>query len=235
MMVQARTGDTSSAATARGRKSHLWRTAGLAWALTNLAGAAVGIFPAMISPAAEPAGPALPALRVLAVVQVAFVLAVYPLILARRYQRDGRAGWALRVGEAVLWLVVAAPFVAACGYLSDATVIDVVRTELVTVAAFPAAWALSALIARGRTGAGAAVLAIVCLVLGHPTALYLAQEFLPGGAPSWLWHAGPVLLAWSSAAVRQESPVPLPLWAWLWPIAAAVAVLALCRRAARHK
>jgi hypothetical protein len=213
-------------------KGHMWRVSGLIWALVNLAGAAVGLFPAALTPAAQPAGAALPALGVLAVGQVAFLLGAYPLILARRHSCGQRISLGGLAAEAALWLVVGAPFVAACGYFSDAAVLDAVRVELVTAAVFPAAWALAALAQRGLS---AATLAAALVVLGAPAALYLGQEFWPGGAPAWLWHVSPVLLAWTAGQARQPSIFPLPLWAWLWPAAAGVVVLVLCRFAARGR
>jgi hypothetical protein len=207
-----------------------WQAAGLLWATINLAAAAVGVFPAAISPAAREAGPVLPALKALAVGQAGFLLLVYPLVLARRTSQRGRADWSLRLGEMALWLIVAAPFAAACAYFSDAGVTDAVRAELMMVAAFPAAWGLAALANKGRKGASACALAAVLLVLGGAAAAYLAAEFWPGGCPGWLWEGCPILLAWTCAAGRHGSWVPLPLWGLLWWPAGGVLLAVFCRR-----
>lgn len=200
----------------RAYTGHLWRPAGLAWAAFNLAASAAGMFPSLIAAGGASAKVPLPGQQVLAAGQVGFLLTVYPLVLARRAERGERAGWGTRLGEMLLWLVLAAPFIAACGYLGDADIPDAVRATLLPAAAFPAAWGLAALARRGSAGASLAVLFGVLLVLGGPATLYLAEEFWPGGAPRELWLGCPVLFAWSAAQARQATMFPQPLWAWLW-------------------
>ncbi len=99
------------------------------------------------------------------------------------------------------------------------------------MAALPAAWAIAALIVRGGEAMSLAILAAALLVFGGPAAVYLMLEFVPGGAPAWLWHICPVLLAWTCAAGRQANFVPQPIWGWLlWPVMAAVILVAMSRR-----
>jgi hypothetical protein len=213
---------------------HFWRPAGLAWGGANLAALAVGLFPqVLIAPDAAGARALPPALGALAVGQAGFLLLVYPLVLARRSQTARlRMGQSAVVLEAVLWLLVAAPFLATAGYFCDATVQDVVRTAIFTASAFVAGWGLAALAGMGAGAAGMAVLIGVLAVLGGPAANYLALEFWPASPSPWLWRACPVTFAWSVAGVRQASWVPSPTWAWLiWP--GAGAALMLLRQAAK--
>ena len=212
---------------------HLWTAAGFAWGGANVAALAVGLFPQLIAArqmqdlSAPP-----PALRALAVGQVAFLLLIYPLILARRAgARHMATDWLAVPLEASIWLSVALPMLAVAGYLADATVRDVVRTGLLVMSAFVVGWGLAAL-ARSPAGVSWSVLIAVLLALGGPAANYVMAEFGATDAPAWLWRGCPVTFAWSVAAVRQQCWLPAPLWAWLvWPGAA---VAAICGSRIRH-
>lgn len=198
----------------------------MAWLAVNLAGLAAGFFPGLIvvptsvAPSAPPAS-----LQTLITAQVCFLLLVCPLSLLppRRAGEDddqtafalGRCliGWA---AEAALWLAMAAPFVMAGAHLADAAVQDVVRAELLVLAAFVTAWGLATLAARGRTGMSLASLIGVLAVLAGPFAVYLAWEFV--SASPAVWHAAVPTFAWSAAQSRLGGWTPAPAWAWLlWP------------------
>ncbi len=201
----------------------LWRPAGLAWAVANLAALAVGMFPQwIVSPWQLNAAAPLPTLRTLAVGQVAFLLLAGPLLLAKR-----PTTWGDRLGEMAIWLLVALPFLAAAAYVADATIQDAVRVTCLTLSVFVAVWGLASLARRGGGGMSLAVLAGVLVVLGGPGANYLAREFGSGVPPGWLWHLFPVTQAYSTAAAREAFWLPRPLWAWLLPAGVGIALLLL--------
>ena len=208
---------------------HLWTPGGVAWLAVSVVALAAGLFPELIVPSQAAAG-AMPlaVMRTLAVGEVGFLWLIYPLILARRPAIGGRRRAVVDAfGEAVLWMIVAAPLWATAAYLSDGTLQDALRSVLSVLAAFPVAWALAALFRRGASGVSVATLVAVLAVFGGVAGDYLVVMFGPA-APEWIESAFPVTFAWSAAAQRQVSWTPQPLWAWvMWP-AAGFVVLVCC-------
>ena len=202
-----------------------WRAAGLVYLLVLLASLAGGLWPEAVYPSRDAIAPPPPVLQVVAVGQVAFVLLIYPLAVLRRSARPPRRFWTPLVLESAVYLVVAAPFYVAAGYLADAVFADVVRTVLYVACLMPVAWAAAAHLAVSRRRA-VVTLALLLAAMGLPWAYYVAVEFLGRGSAGWLRCLAPATFVWQAAAARSGDWLPRPIWALLvWPTIAAAAIL----------
>lgn len=199
-----------------------WRAVGALYLGAVLAAMAAGLWPGWLcEPRHGLATAALPALPAVAAAQAAFFLLVMPLVWSAR--ANGRLGaWA---AEGLTLLVAGLPFYLLAGWVSDASPAGGVGAALAVASVLPLALAAGRFYATGRPGGGVLQTALLLLTVGLPWLYYVARDFLmvPAVSLAPLWHACPVLWAFSNAA-GHGGPWPEPLWPGGVYLAAAAAV-----------
>ncbi len=215
-----------SSRTDGGPLSAAWRPAAAMYLATCLVALAVGLWPEAIRPPdyTHTLTPS-PALRALAVGQVVFVMLIYPLVLWGRWPKaEPRRYWLRAAVESATLLAATAPVYLAAGYFSDATVGDVLRTAVMVATLFPAAWVAGLLLAKGSVRP-VVLIVLLAAAVGGPAIMYIGRELLREIAFDAA-AVSPTILAWRTAAERQDLIWPRPIWATLfWPALAAAALL----------
>jgi hypothetical protein len=199
-----------------------WKPAGAIYLLVSILALALGLWPETVLPPRTSVNPApLPALSALAVGQMAYLVLVWPLVIARRTRRQGPQCPGCLAVELLGLLAVAVPMYVVAAWFSDGRAEDAARVALLVLAAGPLSWLLGRLLAGPRAMPWV-LLAMILLGLGLPALYYVLVDFAAPLGADWAWELSPVSLAWSVGRAPQADWLPSPLWApLLWLIAGA--------------
>ena len=162
----------------------------------------------------ETQGPApLPTLPWVVIGQALFFLLVWPVALSTR-QKETQP-----IRELLLCFLLAVPFLIVAAFLSNATITDVLRSQVAVLTLIPLGWVAGSLLRRPPWRSGL-LLGLLAITLLLPALCYCVLDFLEAPLAVTLFRAAPVTFVYTAAASNGEWS-DNPLWAWThWVILA---------------
>ena len=155
----------------------------------------------------ETQGPApLPVLPFVVIGQAIFFLLVWPVALSTRQQESHP------IREVGLCFLLTVPFLIVAAFLSNATVADVLRSQVAVLTLIPLSWVAGSLLRRPPWRSGL-LLGLLAITLLLPALCYCVLDFLDAPLAVTLFRAAPVTFVYTAAASNGEWSSN-PLWAW---------------------
>jgi hypothetical protein len=178
-------------------------------------GMGLGLYATALFPG-ETQGPApLPTLPFVAIAQALFFLLVWPVAISTR-KEETRA-----ILELPLLFLLAIPFLIVATFLGNATIGDLLRSQLAVLTLVPISLVAGGLLRR-PPWRSSLLLGLLAITLLLPALCYCVLDFLDAPLAVTLYRAAPVTFVYTAATSNGAWPYN-PLWAWThWILLAGV-------------